>query len=338
MNIPNVRLCAVALVTALAGLMCINTSATTPIEHHGALSVNGKYIVDKNGDKVQLRGVSFGWHNWWHRYFNEGSVARVAEEWKATIVRCSIGLNLDENSYDCNRQLAYATVDSMVTAAVRHGIYVLVDFHSHKNNLALAKEFFEEVTKKYGKMPNVLYEIWNEPEEIAWQEIKDYANELIPLIRKNAPSSIIIVPTPKWDQLVDLAADDPLTGFSNIVYSVHYYSSTHKDWNREKVLYAINKGLPVFFAETGGMVHTGDGVFDMDSWEEWLSIAREHSISWIAWSISDKVESCSMLVPNAPANGREWKEYHLKPWAVLVRHYLQCGEDVQIVSRKTSSK
>ena len=72
------------------------------------------------------------------------------------------------------------------------------------------------------------------------------------------------------------------------------------------------------------MVHTGDGVFDMQSWEEWLKIAREHSISWIAWSISDKVESCSMLTPGTPANGREWKECNLKPWAVLVRHYLQC--------------
>ncbi|MGN0213630.1 MAG: glycoside hydrolase family 5 protein [Muribaculaceae bacterium] len=307
--------------------VCVSWASVKPVERHGALHVIGRYVVDSQGSKVQLRGVSFGWHNWWHRYFNEGSVDKVANEWGASIVRCSIGLNLDDQCYDVNRQLAYATVDSMVNAAVKHGIYVLIDFHSHKNNLPLAKEFFGVVTKKYGKLPNVLYEIWNEPEEVQWQEIKDYANELIPIIRRNAPNQIIIVPTPKWDQLVDLAADDPLTGFNNIVYSVHYYSATHKDWNREKVLYAINKGLPVFFAETGGMVHTGDGVFDMDSWEEWLKIARDNSISWIAWSVSDKVESCSMLVPGAPANGREWQECHLKPWAVLVRHYLQIAKE-----------
>ncbi|MGM9804104.1 MAG: glycoside hydrolase family 5 protein [Muribaculaceae bacterium] len=313
------------VVAVMAAVMV--SSAATPVERHGALRVEGRYIVDSHGNKVQLRGVSFGWHNWWHRYFNEGSVGKVAGEWGATIVRCSIGLNLDNQCYDVNRELAYATVDSMVNAAVKHGIYVLVDFHSHKNNLPLAKEFFSVVTRKYGKLPNVLYEIWNEPEEIQWQEIKDYANELIPIIRRNAPNQIVIVPTPKWDQLVDLAADDPLTGFSNIVYSVHYYSATHKEWNREKVQYAINKGLPVFFAETGGMLHTGDGVFDMDSWEEWLRMARENSISWIAWSVSDKVESCSMLVPGAPADGRLWQEQHLKPWAVLVRHYLQCEKE-----------
>lgn len=310
---------AICVATASMG-----TLANTPVQQHGALEVKGQYLVDQHNNKVQLRGVSFGWHNWWHRYFNEGAVARVAQEWKATIVRCSIGLNLDDNSYDKNPDLAYATVDSMVNAAVQHGIYVLIDFHSHKNKLKLAKEFFSVVTKKYGKLPNVLFEIWNEPEEVQWSEIKDYANALIPVIRKNAPNSIIIVPTPKWDQLVDLAADDPITGFSNIMYSVHYYSATHTDWNRQKVLYAINKGLPIFFSETGGMVHTGDGVFDMQSWEEWLKIAREHSISWIAWSISDKVESCSMLTPGTPANGREWKECNLQPWAVLVRHYLQC--------------
>ncbi|MGN0206148.1 MAG: glycoside hydrolase family 5 protein [Muribaculaceae bacterium] len=318
MNVLRSLFTAVALIVIVS---CMN--AETPVERHGALRVEGQYIVDARGEKVQLRGVSFGWHNWWHRYFNEGSVARVANEWNASIVRCSIGLNLDENCYDKNPQLAYATVDSMVTAAVKHGIYVLVDFHSHKNNLPLAKEFFGVVTKKYGNLPNVLYEIWNEPEEVEWSETKQYSEELIPLIRRNAPQSIIIVPTPKWDQLVDLAADDPLTGFHNLVYSVHFYSGTHKDWNRQKVQYAIDKGLPVFFAEIGGMDHTGDGPFDIESLETWLKMAKRYSISWIAWSISDKVETCSMLVPNTPANGREWKECHLKPWAVLVRHYLQ---------------
>ena len=114
----------------------------TPVERHGALSVQGRYMVDSNGERVQLRGVSFGWHNWWHRYFNEAAVTKMAKEWRATVVRCSIGLNLDDNCYDKNPQLAYATVDSMVNAAVKNGIYVIVDFHSHNNNLELAKEFF----------------------------------------------------------------------------------------------------------------------------------------------------------------------------------------------------
>lgn len=295
----------------------------TPVERHGALSVQGRYMVDSNGERVQLRGVSFGWHNWWHRYFNEAAVTKMAKEWRATVVRCSIGLNLDDNCYDKNPQLAYATVDSMVNAAVKNGIYVIVDFHSHENNLPLAKEFFGVVSKKYGNIPNIIYEIWNEPLEVEWAETKAYSEELIPVIRENAPDAIVIVPTPRWDQDVDKAADDPITKFDNIVYSLHYYAATHQDYNRDKALYAINKGLPLLFSETGGMVHTGDGVLDMDSWDKWLAIAKENSISWIAWSVSDKVETCSMLQPGTPADGSQWTEEYIKPWGVLVRHYLQ---------------
>ena len=175
------------------------------------MSVQGRYMVDSNGERVQLRGVSFGWHNWWHRYFNEAAVTKMAKEWRATVVRCSIGLNLDDNCYDKNPQLAYATVDSMVNAAVKNGIYVIVDFHSHENNLPLAKEFFGVVSKKYGNIPNIIYEIWNEPLEVEWAETKAYSEKLIPVIRENAPDAIVIVPTPRWDQDVDKAADDPIT-------------------------------------------------------------------------------------------------------------------------------
>lgn len=297
----------------------------TPVEQHGALSVQGRYIVDSKGEKVQLRGVSFGWHNWWHRFFNEAAVTKMAKEWKASVVRCSIGLDLDDNCYDKNPELAYATVDSMVNAAVKNGIYIIVDFHSHKNNLPLAKEFFGVVSKKYGNIPNIIYEIWNEPLEVEWAETKAYSEELIPVIRANAPDAIVIVPTPRWDQEVDKAADDPITKFGNLVYSLHHYSATHKEYLLDKVRYAVGKGLPLFISESGGMLHTGDGILDMDSWETWLDFARENSISWVAWSISDKKETCSMLVPGTPADGSQWTEECIKPWGVLVRHYLQTG-------------
>ena len=56
----------------------MGTLANTPVQLHGTLEVKGEYLVDQHNNKVQLRGVSFGWHNWWHRYFNEGAVAPVA--------------------------------------------------------------------------------------------------------------------------------------------------------------------------------------------------------------------------------------------------------------------
>lgn len=156
------------------------------------------------------------------------------------------------------------------------------------------------MTKKYGHLPNVLYEIWNEPTEVPWQETKEYSEALIPLIRANAPESVIIVPTPRWDQEVDKAADDPITKFDNLMYSLHYYAATHKDHFRDKAKYALSKGLPIFMSECAAMEHTGDGVIDPASWDEWMQLADENGISWICWSLSDKVETCSMLRPAHP--------------------------------------
>lgn len=291
----------------------------TVVDTHGWLSVKGTHLIDQKGQPVQLTGPSFGWHNYWHRFFNRSTVRTLAQDWQARIVRCSIGLDLDSLCYDRRPDLAYACVDSVVRGAVEQGIYVIIDFHSHKNNLPLAKRFFTDVTKKYGKLPNVLYEIWNEPTEVPWSEIKSYAQELIPVIRRNAPRSVVLVATPRWDQDVDKAADDPLTGMGNIMYSLHFYAATHKDYFREKARYALGKGLPLFISECAAMEHTGDGVIDMPQWYEWMKLADEYGLSWIAWSVSDKVETCSMLRPGAPSHGEEWTERDLQPWGLIAR-------------------
>ncbi|MFG6382546.1 MAG: glycoside hydrolase family 5 protein [Muribaculum sp.] len=306
-----------------AGANTTDEKPVSPVEKHGQLKVDGAKIVDCHGEPVQLRGVSFGWHNMWPRFYNRSSVAEIANDWGADIVRASIGLDLDDETFDKKPEKGYALVDSIVQGAVENGVYVLIDFHSHANNLPLAKEFFANVSKKYGHLPNVLYEIWNEPLEVEWAETKSYAEELLPVIRENAPEAIVIVPTPRWDQNVHEAADDPITTDDNIVYSLHYYAATHTDYLREQARYAIGKGLPLFMAECASMVHTGDGVIDTASWEAWMDLADEHGISWICWSVSDKDETCSMLRPSASSRGEEWTDADLKPWAVLVKYYLK---------------
>jgi endoglucanase len=296
--------------------------AGTVVTDNGWLRVDGQRLVNEQGQPIQLRGVSMGWHCLWPRFYNHTVVDYMSDKWNVDIIRCSIGLDLEDRSFEKQPELGYALVDSIVNAAVANNIYVLVDFHSHNNNLELAKKFFGVVTKKYGKLPNVLYEIWNEPMEVQWQETKSYAEELIPLIRENAPRSVVIVPTPRWDQNVDDAANDPIVGINNIMYSLHYYAATHTDYLREKAEYALSKGLPIFMSECASMVHTGDGVIDTASWEAWMSLADKHGISWIVWSVSDKDETCSMLRPSASTNANEWTDNDLKAWAVLAKYYI----------------
>lgn len=310
-----------SVIAALA--LGLSVSAQSPVERHGQLRVEGTQLVDSKGAPVQLRGVSMGWHNMWPRFYNQGTVDRLTGDWGADLVRCSVGVAHLDSGFDCDSVAAYAVVDSIVQAAVRNGAYVLVDFHSHPNKLADAKRFFTHVAGKYGHLPNIMYEIWNEPTEVPWSECKAYAEELIPVIRALDPDGIVVVPTPRWDQEVDKAADDPIAGVPGLLYSLHYYAATHTGWLRDKAQYALDKGLPLIMSECASMLHTGDGVIDTKEWDEWMRFADEKGISWAAWSISDKDETCSMLRPSAASDGREWRDSDLKPWAVLVKHYLR---------------
>jgi endoglucanase len=45
------------------------------VKQHGQLSVQGTQLVDKNNNSVVLRGMSFGWHSMWPRFYNEKAVS-----------------------------------------------------------------------------------------------------------------------------------------------------------------------------------------------------------------------------------------------------------------------
>lgn len=285
------------------------------------LHVSGTALVNADGDTMVLNGPSLGWHSNWGRFYNEGTVKAVKEKWGANIVRAAIGAHPSGdcvNGYSVDSANAVNLAMEVINAAIANDMYVICDWHSHENTLDDAKNFFSVITEKYGDTPNILYEIWNEPLEIPWQEIKDYADELIPVIRKNAPNSVVIVGTPKWNQDVDVAAESPLQQ-PNLLYSLHYYAGTHKDWHREKAAKAIAAGLPLIVSECGSMDHTGDGPIDYESWQEWMDFADRNNLSVLMWDIADKDESCSMISASASDNGMEWIEADLKEWAKLAR-------------------
>ncbi len=295
--------------------MSQNIQAVSP------LHVSGTALLNSNGDTIVLTGPSLGWHSNWARFYNEGTIKALKEKWGANITRAAIGAHKSGDiigTYDTDSVTAVGLATKVIDAAIENGMYIICDWHSHDNTLGNAKNFFSVISKKYGDSPNVIYEIWNEPTEINWQEIKDYADELIPVIRKNAPNAIVIVGTPKWDQDVDIAADSPLP-YPNLLYSLHYYAGTHKDWNRNKAQKALDAGLPLIISECGSMDHTGDGPIDYGSWQEWVDFADRNNLSMLMWDIADKDETCSMISPTAPDNGMEWTQEDLKEWGKLAR-------------------
>jgi len=292
-----------------------------PVKVHGQLHVDSTQLKDQYGQPVVLRGMSFGWHNFWPRFYTAGTVKWLHTDWNCSVVRAAMGVE-PEHGYIKDPEGSVKKIKAVVDAAIKEGIYVIIDWHSHNINLQEAKVFFSQMALLYGKYPNVIYEIFNEPDQETWPQVKAYATEIVSQIRAIDPYNIILVGNPDWDQDINTVADDPLTGFKNIMYTVHFYAATHKQWLRDRCDYVLKKGIPIFISESAGMEASGNGAIDDEEWNRWIEWAEKNKISWITWSVSDKDETCSVLKTSASSDGK-WKASDLKESGIKARDMIR---------------
>ncbi|MBI9071902.1 MAG: glycoside hydrolase family 5 protein [Melioribacteraceae bacterium] len=312
----------------LAVLLITVLTNAQPVKKYGHLKVDGTQLVSEKGEPVVLRGISYGWHNWWPRFYNKGTVKTLSNDWNCSVLRAAMGVGPD-SGYTKEPEWSKSLVMNVVEAAIDEGIYVIIDWHSHHIFLDEAKEFFSEMAKTYGDHPNIIYEIFNEPVEDSWEDVKEYSVEVIKSIREHDPDNIILVGSPHWDQDVHIVADNPIVGYSNLMYTLHFYAATHKEYLFERGDYALEKGLPLFVSESAGMEATGNGPIDYENWTKWIDWMEKNQISWITWSIADKDETCSMLKKSADSNGN-WKDEEIKTSGLrtreLIKKYNTCKD------------
>ena len=289
-----------------------NVPGEIPFETHGKLSVKGTDIVDMNGDKYQLKGVSTHGITWFPDYVNKEAFETLRDDWGANLIRLAMYTDTGDSYGYCSggdKDEILALVDKGVSAATELGMYVIVDWHilsdsDPNNHIDDAKEFFDKVSKKYAAQENVIYEICNEPNGgTQWSSVKSYAETIIPVIRANDKDALIIVGTPNWSQDVDIASQDPITGYDNIMYAVHFYAATHKDDLRNKVKTALDNGLPVFVSEFSLCDASGNGGIDYDSSDEWFKLINENNLSYSSWSLCNKNETSALIKSDSSATG-----------------------------------
>ncbi len=297
--------------------------AGSPVATHGQLYVSGRYMKDRNNATINLRGQSFGWSSWWPQYWNANVVSWLASDFKVDIVRAAMGIDASPGYLTGDMTNQKNLTKTVVNAAITSGVYVIIDWHCEAFHQAEAVAFFKEMAQTYGSNPNVIYEILNEPTTQTWAQVKSYASAVIAGIRQYDPDNIIVVGCPQWDQVIRQVADSPLTGYTNIMYTVHFYAASHGQWLRDDCAYALGKNIPVFVTECSGMDASGSGAINYTEWEAWFSFMEANSISWCNWSVSDKAgESCSILLPGAPANGG-WTSAHLNESGNYIRAKLR---------------
>lgn len=265
--------------------------------------------------------MSFGWHNFWPRFYRPEVVQWLHRDWACSVIRAAMGIE-PWDGYKSRPDWSVSKIKSVVEAAIAENIYVIIDWHSHNINLDEARKFFAEMAALYGKNPHVIYEIFNEPDYETWDEVKKYSEEVIRTIRAVDPDNIILVGSSHWSQDLNLVADSPLSGFTNLMYTMHFYAGTHKQWLRDRCDYAISKGIPIFVSECAGMEATGDGPVNRDELQLFMDWMEKNRISWLFWSVSDKDESCSVLQSTADSRGG-WPESELKEWGILARDLIR---------------
>jgi endoglucanase len=298
--------------------------AGSPVALNGALSIVDGKVVGQHGNPVTLRGMSLFWSQWGPQYYTRETVDWLVDDWKVTAIRAAIAAEGQDSALNhFDREIAKAS--TVIEAAAANGIYVLVDWHAHRNHPDEAEAFLTEIARRYGELPNLIYEPFNEPlrDGVVWsRDVKPYHERMVAAIRAIDPDNVIILGTPSWSQDVDVAAQDPVAG-ENLGYTLHYYAGTHKDELRTKGDAALAAGLALMITEFGLVDADGDGPLDMESSEAWWSWAEANDISWLNWSLGDRDESSAALKPGTPPSG--WRADDLTESGAILRARLRAA-------------
>ncbi|MET8867958.1 cellulase family glycosylhydrolase [Nonomuraea sp. NPDC004580] len=309
----------------------------TPVQANGRLHVCGIKLCNEHGKQIQLRGMSSHGIQWYPQCLNDASLDALAGDWKADVLR--ISMYIQEDGYETNPRLFTDRVHALIESATARGMYAIVDWHmldpgDPMYNLGRAKTFFTEIAQRHNGKRNVLYEIANEPngDAVTWNVIRDYAHQLIPVIRQQDPDAPILVGTRAWSSLgVSAGANEneivnnPVNA-SNIMYTFHFYAATHGTDYLTTLSRAADR-LPIFVTEFGTQSASGDGANNFSRSQQYLDLLAQKKISWVNWNFSDDFRTGAVFTTGTCPNGPFAGTSRLKEAGVWIRDRIRTPDD-----------
>ena len=308
-----------ALSATIAAAQSITPTRVGPVSQYGQLmtgknssgkgQIYGSCEGVKDGAEVQVRGMSLYWSLMPQavEFWSEEGVSTMVRDMNIQIVRAAMATgNEDWNNgykgYGSDPTTQMNLMKTVVEAAIKNDIYVIIDWHSHNANeqTESAKNFFKQMAQTYGKYDNVIFELFNEPTDISWSTIKNYADQVVSVIREYS-DNLILVGTPRWDQNPHAPIGNEVTDSKkNTAYTLHYYANSHcwsgsYDWSDPtwgsdcegtKGEKAMNAGLSVFVSEWGTANSDGGGDPNQGRNQSWQDYMNKHKLSWANWSAS----------------------------------------------------
>ena len=295
------------------------------VSMHGALHVEGSSLLDEEGKPVVLRGISSHGIMWYPRYLNGRAMEYLAER-GANVQRLAMYTEAYKGYLEYPQEnLSYLYLG--IETALAADMYVIVDWHilndgNPNTHVEEAKKFFEEISLHYSNHSKILYEICNEPNgDTTWEDVAEYAKQVIPVIRKNAPDSVVLVGLPNYCTDISGPIHEPLP-YENVMYVLHKYVDmfVQKEADFYLLSQAVESGLPIFVSEWG-MAHTEEKYFEPgtdlskvviypENAGSFLDYMNENNISWCAWALSNKNEVHGMFKQDSHKYS-DWSEEDL---------------------------
>jgi endoglucanase len=280
------------------------------------LQTSGNRIVNATGEVVHLKGLMIPDPA---RVAGEGRYARVLfETLRATganVVRIPVHPQYWAKDPDYLRH----HLDPAVRWAGDLGMYIILDWHSIGNPLtgyapqapelfchteAMTTYFWERVAAQFRDAPHVIFEIFNEPQNISAVDWRRCANRLVTVVRAQRARQLIIVGGLEYGREPEWVLREPVTG-GNIAYASHIFPSHPRSgWDHDFGTVAAR--YPVVVTEWGfidkkqkpnptDVYLSGDaGTYG----EPLMSYLAARGVGWVACWFDEQWQP-AMLLPGA---------------------------------------
>ena len=303
-----------------------------PVAIHGKLKKSGKYLVDKNNNVYQLRGI--GTHALL-QYTNLHTLKmfRCLKDWGINCIRISVYLSdfgfkySDGQTYYGYISQPYATkaeIEKIVDLCVQVGIYAILDWHTMQGadvNSGVLKyqteavDFFEYYAEKYADVPNVLFELQNEPYNVTQASLSGYVKAEHDAILKYAAEPILIVgctnasinTTVSWVENV---------GIYDVFYSNHVYKDVLSTYSFSGFM-----DIPHIMTEWSNASESSTATGDNTGVNVFMDEMYKQKISNMSWKLTDQTHVFSVLknrgAINDPYYSNGFTEDDLTAWGKL---------------------